>query len=302
MTNWTTEDLLKFDKKYANEGVPLHQRPFRAAMELLGPSFVLGIGGNSEIGEIMMAYRALIPEVDSSWPGMGVGLVASIDRVRRVTLGVAFGQTTIEAWEGLGFASKDEWWTWCRQDADIASETSFAFADLRDFAYGLEELKAGNANAATLWYMARSNLEDVANVLPSTFSVDSVVQPICLVAELAMKGILVWTGSDPAKLKGKDGHNLPLLAEWMAKAKPHRDDPLVALVASTLPPYVSSRYSPSGLTRLIVVRLALGVQFIAASALRRMAKADLAAEMETGGWPAPRRPFFPEGTGFQRSL
>ncbi|WP_262982415.1 hypothetical protein [Sulfurirhabdus autotrophica] len=42
------------------------------------------------------------------------------------------------------------------------------------------------------------------------------------------------------------------------------------------------------------MRLALSVQFIAASALRRIVSADLAAEMDSGGWPAPRRPFFPD--------
>jgi len=59
-----------------------------------------------------------------------------------------------------------------------------------------------------------------------------------------------------------------------------------------LPPYVDSRYKPAGLTRLAVVRLAMGVQFIAASTLRRITSTNFAAEMETDGWPAPRRTFF----------
>jgi len=45
------------------------------------------------------------------------------------------------------------------------------------------------------------------------------------------------------------------------------------------------------LKRLQVVRLALGVQFIAASSLRRIASADLALQMETDEWPGPRQPF-----------
>jgi hypothetical protein len=34
------------------------------------------------------------------------------------------------------------------------------------------------------------------------------------------------------------------------------------------------------------------VQFVAASSVRRMSQRDLAAQMEVGNWPAPRRPFF----------
>lgn len=293
MTPWTKNDLQRLDVKYANEGVHLHQRPFRAAMELLGSAFVLGVGGNPEVQKITAAYEAMFPETNASWPGAGIGLAASVDRVRKVTLPVVFGTCVIQAWQATGFESAEEWWDWCRKDHDIGSQSSFAFADLHDFAYGLNEAQEGSAEALTLWRMARSNLEDAANTLPTTFSVDSVIQPICMVAELSLKGVLVWDGADPKTFKGKDGHNLKLLADRVATARPHRDDPFVAKVVANLPPYVDSRYKPAGLTRLAVVRLAMGVQFTAASTLRRITGIDFAAEMETGGWPAPRRPFFP---------
>lgn len=294
MTTWTKDDLQKLDMKYAKAGVHLHQRPFRAAMELLAPSFVLGMGGNPEVTRIMDAYAEMVPEVNASWPGAGVGLVASVDRVRKVSLPVVFGSCSIQPWQALGFASAEEWWDWCRKDHDIGSQSSFAWADLHDFLYGLSDVEQRNLEAMILWRMAQSNLEDAANTLPTTFSVDSVIQPICMVAELAMKGALVWDGADPKSFKGKDGHDLNRLAERIASARPHRDDSLVAEVVATLPPYVDSRYKPAGLTRLAVVRLAIGAQFIAASALRRITSVDLAAQMESGGWPAPRRPFFPD--------
>lgn len=89
--------------------------------------------------------------------------------------------------------------------------------------------------------------------------------------------------------KGKDGHNLLSLSRRMADARPHRDDQRVQAVVGALPPYVESRYKPAGLKRLQVVKLALGVQFIAASSLRRIASADLALQMETDSdWPGPR--------------
>lgn len=64
-------------------------------------------------------------------------------------------------------------------------------------------------------------------------------------------------------------------------------------IIKSLPPYIQSRYAPAGLTRLKVVRLALGVQFVAAATARRFSpQRDLSIQMETGGWPAPRPPFF----------
>lgn len=293
MTAWTKDDLQKLDMKYANEGVHLHQRPFRAAMELLGNAFVLGVGGNPEVKQITDAYESMFPETNASWPGAGIGLAVSVDHVRKITLPVVFGTCAIEVWQATGFDSAEEWWDWCRKDHDIGSQSSFALADSYDFAYGLNEAEQGNAEASTLWRMARSNLEDAANTLPTTFSVDSVIQPICMVAELSLKGALVGDGVDPKSFRGKDGHNLKLLAERVASARPHRDDTLLAQVVTMLPPYVDSRYKPAGLTRLAVVRMAIGVQFIAASTLRRITSVDFAAEMESGGWPAPRRPFFP---------
>lgn len=293
MSGWTKDDILRLDAVYAKQGVHMHQRPFRAATELLGSTFTMGVGGNPEVQRIMAAYAELVPEVESTWPGAGIGLAVSVDQVRKLTFAVVFGQQAVQPWRVTGFKSANEWWNWCRQDHNIASEASFACADLHDLASGLDELDGGSTDALTLWRMARSNLEDVANTLPTTFSVDSVIQPICLVAELAMKAALVWDGVDLKSFKGKDGHNLAKLVERMATARPHRDDPLAAQVIGKLPPYADSRYSPAGLIRLEVVRLALAVQFVLASSVRRIANADLALEMESGGWPAPRRPFFP---------
>jgi len=207
---WTTTDLLKLDARYAAEGVHLHQRPFRTALDILGPAFAMGFGGNPDVERIMAAYRALVPEVDENWPGAGVGLIASVDRVRKFVLPVVFGDPgPIEPWRGLGFSSPQEWWTWCRGDKDVAAETAFGFADVHDFANGFDGLRQSAQAAAELWTMARSNLEDVANALPNSFSMDSIIQPICLTAELALKGALVWTGVPSSSLRDRKGMTLP---------------------------------------------------------------------------------------------
>ncbi|MCF1470114.1 hypothetical protein FS764_24950 [Agrobacterium vitis] len=292
MTAWTLDELRRLDLKYAEEGIHVHQRPFRAAMELLGSNFVMGVGGNPDVKRIMDAYAAMMPEVTTSWPGAGIGFAASVDQVRKLTFPVVFGERSLQPWELSGFSSAEEWWNWCRQDRTIAGEMALAVADLHDLTMGQNEVEQGAPAAITLWRMARSNIEDVANTLPTTFSHDSVIQPICMVAELSLKAALVWDGVDPQSFrKGKDGHNLPLLALRVADTRPHRDDVRVQAVVAALPLYVESRYKPAGLKRLEVVKLALGVQFIAASSLRRIASADLALQMENDDWPGPRQTF-----------
>ncbi|MCO5792670.1 MAG: hypothetical protein HEQ21_07610 [Blastomonas sp.] len=294
MSRWTVETLRALDLRYAEQGLHLHQRPFRAAMEILGPAFVIGVGGNPEVQKIMDAYAEMIPEVDDNWPGMGVGLVAVVDQVRRFVVPVVFGSPgPINVWAALGFSSQEEWWRWCREDRDMAARTSFAFADVADLTYGLDDMRSSSAPELTLWKMATSNLADAANGLPTTFSVDSMLQPICMTAELSLKAALVKNGADPGSFKGPAGHDLKKLMERMARETPHRDDATATDIVARLPAYVASRYAPAGLNRLQVVRLALGVQFLAASTVRRFASRDLAAEMEAGDWPAPRRPFFP---------
>lgn len=289
MSGWTRDDLRRLDLKYAEEGIYPHQRPMRAAVELLGGDFAIGVFGNPEVERITRTYEELFPEVNSTWPGSGVGLAASVDQVHKLTLPVVFGTVLLQPWQA-GFASAEEWWRWCREDEAIASDASFAFIDLVDLSNGLNEVRLKNGEAEVLWKMAQSNLQDLANALPAAFSVDSVIQSVCMVAELALKAHLVWKGATPSSFKGAEGHNLVRHAASMTQQSPHRDDPLVSEVIARLPPYVASRYKPASLSRLQVVRLALGVQFIAASTLRRISGVDYAAEMERN---CRRQPFFP---------
>jgi hypothetical protein len=231
----------------------------------------------------------LIPEIDSSWPGDGIGIVASVDRVRRVTLGVMRGEGMITAWRGLGFESLEEWVLWCRSDHLIARRSEFAFADILDFAYGVDELRHSSTDAGQLWEMAQSNLEDVANALPSSFSVNSILQPIILVAELSLKACLAFNGVPESIRKKEYGHDVAKLFDKVKEIAPHRDDAFIAEFIRKMPSYVNSRYSPHGLTKLQVVELALAAQFVAASTVRRISGSDLAAEMEADA-KVPGRP------------
>nr|WKF57010.1 hypothetical protein HUO10_001486 [Paraburkholderia busanensis] len=292
MPKWTDDDLLRLDGSYAEAGVAFHARPMRAAMDILGHDFALGSIGDPEVEEIRSAYGQLVPEVDTSWPGMGVGLAASIDRVRKVVVAVVYGNPSITIEKGLGFSTREEWLKWCRNNSSIAASNAFAFADIFDLTYGIAQ-QQWDATAIRYWHMALSNLEDLTHILASGFSVASVVQPICMTAELAMKGSLIQLGDSPKALGSREiGHRHSVIAERLAKACPHRDDALVSTVVSKLPDYVASRYQDVHMNRLDVVRLALGVQFIAASALRRISGRDFALQLERDQWPGSRKPFF----------
>lgn len=297
---WTIEDLRRLDLRYAQEGVPMHQRPIRAATELLGANFSLGVGANPEGRRVVDAYREMIPEVRAGWPGMGTGLAVCVDQVRKVVASVIFGTVKIEVWKSLDFKSAEEWWLWCREDRDIAADSAFAIADLYDFKYGVGDLQESKPQALTLWHMAASNLEDAANALPTSFSVETVIQPICMVVELSLKAALVYRGADPNEFKGTKGHDIAALAARVSREIPHRDDVLMQTAISEFPPYVKSRYEPARLTRYKVVRLALAAQFVAASTARRLSQRDLAAKMESSEWPGARRSFF-DPTGVKSS-
>ena len=89
MKSWTDHDILRLDTQYAKADIALPSRPLRAAMNLLSSNFVLGVSGNPQVNAITEAYRRLVPEVDTTWPGLGIGIAASVDRVRKITVALA---------------------------------------------------------------------------------------------------------------------------------------------------------------------------------------------------------------------
>lgn len=296
MIKFTDEDIMKLDERFAREGVPFHARPLRAAQEILGGQFVMGVLDNPQVKEITQAYERLFPEVRYTWPGMGTGLAASLDRVRKVTVGVVFGAGAISVDKGLDFSSHGEWAQWCRNDERIAARSAFAFADMNDLVYGIDLYRSNHGpDSVTFWGLAAGQLKLVAESLSQSGAIGSaVLQPICLTAELAMKGTLLRLGVTEAELKSPKlyGHNLLKLAQKMSQECNHRDDSLILSAVSKFPDYVIDRYRETQLSRLDVIALALDAQFIAASSVRRLSGDDLAVQMELTG-PGPRYHFFP---------
>jgi hypothetical protein len=297
MVNWTDDDILALDRRFAQEGVAFHARPLHAAMELLQGGFSLGPGPNPDVERIQEAYQRLVPEVDTIWPGMGNGLAASIDRVRPITVAVVFGSGTIAPHSALGFSNKEEWWSWCRKDRGISGQSCFSFADVYDLAYGADDLRGMSIDADQHWKMALSNLESAATTLSQNYTTPAITQQICMIAELSMKAALLFVGTRAELLRSnKVGHKHKVLAEMLAEVLPHRDDELVAAVVDELPLYVATRYEETGKSRLQLIHLLLGVQFVAASTVRRLSSRDLAVGMETSEFPGPRSGYEPLST------
>ena len=100
MKDWTIQTLRDLDLKYAEEGIHPHQRPFHAASEILGDRFAIGVGANAEVERVTAAYEAMLSESNENWPGMGTGIAAVVDQVRRITAPVVFGAVSIQVWGG----------------------------------------------------------------------------------------------------------------------------------------------------------------------------------------------------------
>lgn len=292
MLNFTDSDLLKLDEGYAVAGVPFHARPLRAAAEILGAKFAMGVGGNSLVEDICEAYARLIPEVKYTWPGMGTGIVASLDRVRKVTVGVAYGTGYLSVDRGLGLSSHKEWAAWCRHDRFVADRSAFALADMHDIVYGIDRVRSEReCGAVAYWALAAEQLKLVAESLSQSGAVSSpVLQPICLTAELAMKGTLLDLGIAEKSLRSY-GHDLNELCGEMTSRCRHRDDSLLSNFLSRFPNYVADRYRETQLSRIDVIDLALSAQFVSASAVRRISGVDLALQMEADGL-GPRAELF----------
>ncbi|WP_336965325.1 hypothetical protein [Acinetobacter pittii] len=281
MMKFTDADILKLDETFAKEGIPFHARPLQAAREILGKNFSINLMENPLVIEIKEAYERLIPEVKYTWPGMGTGLVASVDQVKKVTIAVIFGSVNISIDKGLGFSNHQEWSKWCRGSLEIANRSAFAFADMYDLFYGIDE---SDNTSKTYWGLASDQLKLVAESLCQTGAISSpILQPICLTVELAIKGTLLYLGIPEKDLRNSKlfGHNLVKLAQRMIQEKSHRDDQLILTMLSKFPDYVSDRYRETNLTRLEVISLALSAQFIAASAVRRISGRDIAEQVET---------------------
>lgn len=288
MKKWNLDVLRKIDYRFSLEDIPMHQRPLKAAIEILGSSVSFESLDPIEVKKIVQAYKTVLPEADSSWPGAGIGLISSLDKTKKIVLPLNYGKSSFIAWKIAGFTTHKEYNNWCHNKQNIALGVDYAIADIYDLSMGLEHVKNTNTEAATYWELAQSCLEDLSNALPNLTSNDTIIQSIHMTSELSLKAALIYQG---AKIKDIKSHDLDLLAKKIFSARRHRDDENITSVIHKMPHFVNSRYSSAGMTRLQVVKLAIGSQFIAASTLRRLTECDLSQTIEKVSNTGPRSLF-----------
>lgn len=281
MIKITDEDIFKIDEKLAKENVPFHARPIYAAMEILGQKFSIELFNNSTVEEIICIYSKLIPEVKYTWPGMGTGLAASIDQVRKVTIGVAYGNVTLSIHRALGFPNHEEYSKWCRNNRTIAAKSAFAFADMHDLVYGINNSQI-EGDTPLFWGLSTEYIKTFSESLSLSGAVGSpILQQICLAVELALKGTLLHLGLTLTDVAKKPfGHNLINLGQKMTQLRSHKDDELVLKALRRFPNLVNERYCETNLSRLEIISLALDAQFISASCVRRITGTDLTSQIE----------------------
>jgi len=277
-------DLIRLDTKYAKEGIPPYQRPMKAAVDLLGSSFVLGgvANNNSMVKHITSAYETKFPNC-AGWPGVGIGLVTSVDSVRKITVPVGYGTMSSDIYELLGFKTHGEHAMFANDVKKIAERHAYDFGDLYDFTYGLSD-KGYSKPENHLWVMALHYLGVVSAQLESGIDNSGITQSISLVVELSVKAALIELGVDKKALTRKPyGHNLNELCKALAAKSPRlNDDQIISALIDKFPPFVESRYEPDGLRRLDRVRLATLAQFIAGSAMRRVSARDFENGLKSG--------------------
>ena len=288
------ETFIALDREFAEEGMPPHQRPWAAALKILGEDIVFervpDPHRDAKTNGIMELYIQKFPNC-RGWPGMGVGLVASVDSVKRVIVPVVMGSAHMPLWKSFGFEREFDWKVFINASDEVAKRHFFDMADMYDFTYGVGD-KASKGKGANLWYMARSYLEVTASQLETGVLNPGVVQSISLVAETALKAALLDLGVEEKILRNKPfGHDLPALVQKLAVEASHKDDALLQILVKDFPPFVGSRYAPGSLRRLDRVRLATIAQFIAGSAMRRVSERNLEADA-TGEIPERREALY----------
>ena len=281
------DTLIALDKEFAEEGIAPHQRPWAAALRILGEDLVFervpDPDRDAKTKGVMDLYTQKFPNC-KGWPGMGVGLVASMDSIKRVIVPVVYGSLNMPTWKSLGFETEMEWKLFINGSETLADRHFFDVIDLHDFTYGMSD-KGGKGAGANLWYMARSYLEVSASQLETGVLNPGVVQSISLVVETSLKAALLELGVSETVLRNKPyGHNLVNLAQKLSEISPHNDDKLIKILVKDFPPFVGSRYAPGELRRLDRVRLATIAQFIAGSAMRRVSDRNL-LEAAIGDFP-----------------
>ncbi len=279
----------KIDLELIEKNVPLHARPFSVAIAWMK---AYGLSGDILAPELwaplMVIYHQLYPTGDFSMPRLLEGFVGFRDRAYIASVNIVFGTPSIDPLKCIDISATELnviWWN----DRLQVWRAIYSVADLWDFAYSVNDLSGQSPSADQLWTYAKSAITSTSMTLVNGgLHVDSVVQSACLTAELAMKGMLAFTGYSEDKIRAFN-HRLSDLAEAVISYQSNNNDELLKLACSSFPDYVKTRYKDHELSRVQLLTLGMRAQFVAAEALRRASDRNLAREIEQGNDSIPRK-------------
>ena len=287
----TLDEIKRYDKLFRYDGIDLPRRPMAAGLRWLEENNT-GIFDFARFSELVnrttKLYQSLYPNRDFNEHGLFHGGVAFRGEVYKATVHVAFGSNLkINPADSIK-VSKSELKLIADEYPEDFWEGLYSVGDLWDFAYGADDLRGKNQAADESWQQARSQLAATFRTLDANHDLDSAIQSICMTAELAMKGVLFSNGYSKSQVR-KLAHNLGGLAIEVNNCTTSQNPGRLEMVVNQFPPYVQSRYKPSGLTKDELLKLAMQSQFVAGECLRRVSDRDMSTQMEADVRNPPRR-------------
>ncbi|MSU92215.1 hypothetical protein GE300_22050 [Rhodobacteraceae bacterium 2CG4] len=256
--NWNDQTLFEIDGELANRGIPFHARCFHVTQALIKDGVSLSFGDKSPEEEaIAKRYNELFPEYSSMSFGGGIGIICSVDRVKKVILPVVFGTIRLNTHQICGMRSEKELLDFCRQDEKIIQSVISQSKCIWSISRGPQRLS--NEKAKLYFSKSQSYLNSIGDNLAGSYFVGFSSSEIWLAFEFAAKAFLIEMGLDDNKIKKLDHYRKRILEVLRLKLN-SEDFNNLSKATKMLPEYNKSRYFPEELLRMDVISMALGAQ------------------------------------------
>lgn len=269
--------VISVDEALIIQDVPLHSRPMGVLARWMSHR---GLSGNvldeRYYAPLMAVYSDLYPEGDFGTPPMLEGGVGFRDQVFLAHANLGFGEFSVDPIDCIRIPYKallqmhrnypDQFW-----------HSYYVVADIWDFAYVINHI-GGNDETAGLLRNAAGHITAAARALQASGDAAAAVQSACLVAELAMKGVLAHRGMVEADRR-RLSHRLSDLVEEIIAIAPNANDEYLRASVQAFPDYIDCRYQHHGMNKIELIKLMHSSQFVAAEAVRRVTDRNLAAQI-----------------------
>lgn len=301
---WTDAEIRDLDYEYCLQAIHPYHRAMKAIIDL-GNKYAFSFqispiaSSNEQLAELVRKdYIRLFPHVSKPLPGLGHGIVAALESVKKVSVGVPFGIDTLFLPHQLGFASYQDLQEWCYKKEHIVREVSAACYDVLSFHNAFAKLKAElveDSEEDLAWSAVAANLNFIADGLSSAGDPEAAKCNIQLMIEMAFKALLYrygytgkeWLSRSPNGLAR--GQDLAWLHEEVMQLNLHPTDTAIATVLACLDDFLHGRFQDGNLRRLQIIKLVLSAQAIVANLAVRALRDQpvvIEASPHPADWPA----------------